>query len=506
MFFVGLTACQELETVPITEAMHFAGQADSTSVETLERGREAYMLYCYGCHGMTGDGNGPASYGLRPAPRDLRLGDYKFAKVLKGLPHDDDFERIIRQGLQGTAMLKWDIPDTPLNDIIQYIKTFAPDRWRIDDKPEEDQEKLGTKLHVVTPWEEDWKKMQEEAGKAGNQGADSDDESSSRCLVMFEEVASEGADADKATVWKDKSWAELVSTFEDWPCVMVRDPYQPAPGSGQDSALLRAEAIELGKKVFHVNQCWQCHPSFVTTDEITAYHKELRPNDPPPVSYRDHLFHSEAKPSDVYTRRPWKAGEECDASIMPDCPEELEDNCRVCQKDELCVSGRCEFKVRIPPPDFLLVDVRSGSTVNELFKTITLGIHGTAMIANLDAYKDNPEQLWALAYYVRSLIDLKGTPTAIAIKDRLLATMPAKTEAAPEQPAPAPAAEQPAPAPAAEQPAPTPAEPAPAEPAPAEPAPAEPAPAEPAPAEPAPAEPAPAEPAPAEPGTTDSAK
>jgi len=336
--------------------------------------------------------------------------------------------------------------------------------------------------------------MQEEADKAGNQGADSDDESSSRCLVMFEEVASEGADADKATVWKDKSWAELVSSFEDWPCVMVRDPYQAAPGSGQDAALLRAGAIELGKKVFHANQCWQCHPSFVTTDEITAYHKELRPNDPPPVSYRDHLFHSETKPSDVYTRRPWKAGEECDASIMPDCPEELEDNCRVCQKDELCVSGRCEFKVRIPPPDFLLVDVRSGSAVNDLFKTITLGIHGTAMVANLDAYKDNPEQLWALAYYVRSLIDLKGTPTAIAIKDRLLGSMPAKTEAAPAANEAAP--EKPTPAPTEPTPVPTEPAPAPTEPAPA---PTEPAP---TPTEPTPAPTEPA-PAPADPGTTD---
>jgi len=100
----------------------------------------------------------------------------------------------------------------------------------------------------------------------------------------------------------------------------------------------------------------------------------------------------------------------------------------------------------------LLVDVRSGSTVNDLFKTITLGIQGTAMVPNLDAYKDQPERLWALAYYVRTLIDLKGTPTAIAIKDRLIGSMATKTEAtpaakeaAPEKPTPAPTEPTPAP-------------------------------------------------------------
>jgi len=445
---LGLTACQELETVPVTDSMHFVGQAGEISAEDLDRGRESYMLYCYGCHGMTGDGNGPASYGIRPPPRDLRSGTYKFGKVLKGLPHDDDFVRIIRHGLDGSVMLPWDIPDSTLTDIIHYIKTFAPDKWRIEDKDPDDLEKLGTKIHVVTPWESDWQEMQESADTAWKEGTGNDCPSPYRCLVTFEEEKlNEGEESaseedEKAEPrWVDKDWASLLPTFEEWPCVMVRDPFVPQPGSDKDEAVLRAEAIELGKKTYHAFQCWQCHPSYATTDEIREYTKELNPPKPgdPPPSYRNHLFSPQNKPSDVYTRRPWKEGVACDAAVKADCPEELGDDCRTCQPEEVCVSGFCEFKVAVTPPDFLLRNVRSGSTIAELYKTLAIGIQGTAMVGNLDAYSDHPDRLWALAYYVRSLLDVRGTPTAAAIRNRLNESMPAEKPTPEAKPDAAPA-------------------------------------------------------------------
>ena len=65
-----------------------------------------------------------------PPPRDLRLGVYKFAAVPAGqLPRDADFVRTLRQGLHGTAMQAWQVPDAELDDLIQYVKSFAP-RWR----------------------------------------------------------------------------------------------------------------------------------------------------------------------------------------------------------------------------------------------------------------------------------------------------------------------------------------------------------------------------------------
>ena len=111
-------------TAPVTLGGH------SVPAATLEHGREVYTPFCRPCHGDAGDGKGPAAAGLRPPPRDLRLGVYKFAAVPAGqLPRDPDFVRTLRQGLHGTAMLSWDVPDAEVDALLQYVKAFAP-RWR----------------------------------------------------------------------------------------------------------------------------------------------------------------------------------------------------------------------------------------------------------------------------------------------------------------------------------------------------------------------------------------
>ena len=113
---------------PFTGPVTLGGRA--VPAAALERGRGVYTQYCRPCHGDAGDGKGTAAAGLMPPPRDLRLGVYKFAAVSAGqLPRDADFARTIRQGLHGTAMQAWQVPDAELDDLIQYVKSFAP-RWR----------------------------------------------------------------------------------------------------------------------------------------------------------------------------------------------------------------------------------------------------------------------------------------------------------------------------------------------------------------------------------------
>jgi mono/diheme cytochrome c family protein len=105
------------------------------SKDTLNLGQTTYMEYCVQCHGKKGDGKGVSSAGMFPPPRDFTLGIYKFGNVVSGeLPHDEDFYRIIRGGLHGTAMLPWDISDKRLDAVTQYIKTFAPAAWEGEDK------------------------------------------------------------------------------------------------------------------------------------------------------------------------------------------------------------------------------------------------------------------------------------------------------------------------------------------------------------------------------------
>jgi len=117
-----------------TEPMTLGGQ--TVQPEVLERGREAYMLNCYACHGEKGDGKGPAAPGLRPPPRDFTQGKFKFAAVAGGsLPRDEDLTRAVKKGLHGTAMLAWDVPDGDLAAIVQYLKTFSA-VWK-EEKPGE---------------------------------------------------------------------------------------------------------------------------------------------------------------------------------------------------------------------------------------------------------------------------------------------------------------------------------------------------------------------------------
>ena len=123
-------ACRRPAGAPptFTAAVTLGGR--SVAPATLEHGREVYTHFCRPCHGDAGDGKGPAAAGLRPPPRDLRLGVYKFAAVPAGqLPRDEDFVRTLRVGLHGTAMLPWGVPDAELDSLIQYVKVFAP-RWR----------------------------------------------------------------------------------------------------------------------------------------------------------------------------------------------------------------------------------------------------------------------------------------------------------------------------------------------------------------------------------------
>lgn len=98
--------------------------------KTLNLGYDTYRQYCMQCHGLEGDGNGPAAYGMNPAPRNFKQGFYKFGSVTTGeLPTDDDLKHTIRYGLKGTPMLPWDISDERLDAVVQYIKTFSP-AWR----------------------------------------------------------------------------------------------------------------------------------------------------------------------------------------------------------------------------------------------------------------------------------------------------------------------------------------------------------------------------------------
>jgi cytochrome c oxidase cbb3-type subunit 2 len=89
-----------------------------------------------GCHGVKGDGNGPAATFLDPRPRDFTLGAFKFRSTPSGsLPTDGDLYRTLSRGVRWTAMPTWhEIPEKDRIAVIAFIKTLSP-RWK-EERPE----------------------------------------------------------------------------------------------------------------------------------------------------------------------------------------------------------------------------------------------------------------------------------------------------------------------------------------------------------------------------------
>lgn len=126
--------------------------------ELLVEGRRAYELYCTGCHGARGDGQGPAARFLSPKPRDFTTAIFKFSsRPSGGLPTDRDLMQTLDHGLAGTSMREWRLLPTHTKlALIAYIKSFAADRWA--DLPDEDQP-------IAIP-EDPWAYGDEAAGRA----------------------------------------------------------------------------------------------------------------------------------------------------------------------------------------------------------------------------------------------------------------------------------------------------------------------------------------------------
>jgi DMSO reductase family type II enzyme heme b subunit len=112
-----------------------SGPKPEATPELVEKGQANYFRRCSFCHGLLGDGNGPAADYMDPRPRDFTLGTFKFRTTQSGeLPTDEDLFRTISRGLAGTGMQAFDsdLIKNGLNEeerwaVIYYIKTFVPE-------------------------------------------------------------------------------------------------------------------------------------------------------------------------------------------------------------------------------------------------------------------------------------------------------------------------------------------------------------------------------------------
>lgn len=130
---------------------------DSISVDRLERGRAVYLKRCESCHGVSGDGQGPAALTLVPKPRDYRKGVFKFIATKYGArPRLDDLRRTVKRGIPGTSMPSFNLlPKDDVEAVIDYVKLLAmrgefesslareaPDVWDEVNEPDEGRTKV----------------------------------------------------------------------------------------------------------------------------------------------------------------------------------------------------------------------------------------------------------------------------------------------------------------------------------------------------------------------------
>jgi DMSO reductase family type II enzyme heme b subunit len=91
-------------------------------------GKAIYTQRCEVCHGVNGDGNGPAADVLFPRPRDFTLGAFEIRTTPSDSPPtDDDLINVIGNGMPGSTMPAWKdvLSRDEIAAVAAYIKTFS---------------------------------------------------------------------------------------------------------------------------------------------------------------------------------------------------------------------------------------------------------------------------------------------------------------------------------------------------------------------------------------------
>src|SRR5215208_2381058 len=105
-----------------------AAVAGAQAAPAAPAGKAVYDEWCAGCHGVDGKGDGPAADRMLPQPRDFTRGVFQIRTTASGeLPTDADLQRVIDEGMPGTAMPGWKshLTGRERSDVLAYIKTFS---------------------------------------------------------------------------------------------------------------------------------------------------------------------------------------------------------------------------------------------------------------------------------------------------------------------------------------------------------------------------------------------
>jgi DMSO reductase family type II enzyme heme b subunit len=90
-------------------------------------GQAVYERHCAACHGVNGDGNGPASVWLYPKPRDFSAGQFKIKSTPgQALPTDEDLLGSVARGLPGSSMPSFSyLTEQERQEVVQFVKSLT---------------------------------------------------------------------------------------------------------------------------------------------------------------------------------------------------------------------------------------------------------------------------------------------------------------------------------------------------------------------------------------------
>lgn len=158
-------------------------------------------------------------------------------------------------------------------------------------------------------------------------------------------------------IGKDKNLGEQIT--------LTKDPF----GLARKSA-----AIERGREVYHVTaNCQSCHRAYVTKNELSAMTKKLTGDSMSSDDFDDDMYKIKLQESD---------------------------------------HGYMTI-----PPDQTWDAIRSASSVNDLYLRIAAGVGGTSMPAWKGTIEN--DEIWAVSYYVRYLMDMKDSPERAELMKKL---------------------------------------------------------------------------------------
>jgi mono/diheme cytochrome c family protein len=113
--------------IPVA-ALAFLVAGAPVSAQEAAPGRDVYDRWCAGCHGVEGEGDGPAAGTMLPRPRDFTTAQYQVRSTPSGaLPTDADILHVIDEGMPGTAMPGWKdhLSEEQRQALVDVLKGFS---------------------------------------------------------------------------------------------------------------------------------------------------------------------------------------------------------------------------------------------------------------------------------------------------------------------------------------------------------------------------------------------